>query len=204
MNHIKCYKIYDSIEWLFEKGEIGNKYMYKYCRDVMWSEKEEAFVATVIELPGCQANGKTVVEAMNNLDVAIEEWIEIAKKTGQVIPKPLCCEPVDFTKIRQEDEKVPYYDSESRTWKVVTEWGREEGDAIYIAGEFVKDALFYPFHSEPSCKEKYYNHVHDFSAVVSFLLERPDFFSIVGFEEYYSQQEREFLDKLKRELHIPN
>ena len=116
--------------------------MYKYCREVMWSVEDNAFVATVPELPGCQADGKTVVEAMNNLDTVIEEWIETAKEMGREIPNPLYYEPVDFAPIDyeqvSEDEKVPHYDSESRTWKVVTEWGKEEGDAIYIASEFVK------------------------------------------------------------------
>ncbi|MGN0485059.1 MAG: type II toxin-antitoxin system HicB family antitoxin [Lachnospiraceae bacterium] len=177
--------------------------MYKYCRDVMWSVEDDAFIATVVELPECKAKGKTVVEAMNNLDIAIEEWIKNAKKMGKVIPDPLYYEPEDLAEV-QEDEKVPHYDSVSRTWKVVTEWGSEEGDAIYIASEFVKGGLFYPFHSEPSWKEQYYNHAHDFESVVSFLLERPAFFSIAGYEDYYSQQERELLDQLRMKLHIPN
>lgn len=177
--------------------------MYKYCRDVMWSVEDNAFVATVPELPGCQADGKTVVEAMNNLDIVIEEWIETAKKMGRAIPSPMYYEPVEFAQV-SEDEKVPYYDSVSRTWKVVMEWGREEGDPIYIASEFVKDSLYYPFHSEPSWKEEHHNHAHDFTSVVSFLLKKPDFFSIIGFEEYFSRQEQELLAKLKMKLHIPN
>ena len=86
----------------------------------------------------------------------------------------------------------------------MTECGREEGDAIYIASEFVKGSLYYPFHSEPSWKEEYHNHAHDFASVVSFLLKKPDFFSIAGFEEYYSKQEQELLAKLKMKLHIFN
>lgn len=175
--------------------------MYKYCRDVMWSVEDDAFIATVAELPGCQADGKTVVEAMNNLDVVIGEWIETAKEMGHVIPNPLYYEPIDFIQV-PENEKVPYYDSVSRTWKVVTEWGKEEGDAIYIASEFVKEGLYYPFHSEPSCKEEHYNHAHDFAAVVSFLLERPEFFSVAGFEEYYSRQELQLLNKIKMKLQV--
>lgn len=173
--------------------------MYKYCREVMWSVDDDAFIATVVELPGCKANGKTVVEAMNNLDLTIEEWIETAKETGRAIPSPLYYESVDYEEV-PENEKVPYYDSESRTWKVVTECGREEGDAIYIASEFVKDGLYYPFHSEPPCKEQHHNHAHDFVAVVTYLLKRPEHFSVVGFEEYFSQQELEFLDKVKMKL----
>ena len=36
------------------------------------------------------------------------------------------------------------------------------------------------------------------------MLKRPDFFSIAGFEEYYSKQEQELLTKLKMKLHIFN
>ena len=46
------------------------------------------------------------------------------------------------------------------------------------------------------------NHAHSFESVVSFLLDRPKYFSIVGFEEYYSQQERDLLEKIKTKLQI--
>ena len=177
--------------------------MYKYCREVMCSTDDNAFIATVLELPECQANGKTAVEAINNLDIVIEKWIEIAEEMGRAIPEPLHYGAIDLEHV-SEDENVPYYDSSSVTWKVVTECGREEGDAIYIASEFVKGSLYYPFHSEPSWKEEYHNHAHDFASVVSFLLKKPDFFSIAGFEEYYSKQEQELLAKLKMKLHIFN
>ena len=169
----------------------------------MWSAEDDAFVATVPELSGCQADGKTVVEAMNNLDIVIEEWIEMAKEMGRAIPSPMYYEPVEFAQV-SEDEKVPYYDSVSRTWKVVTEWGREEGDAVYIASEFVKEGLYYPFYSEPLEQGNQYNHVHEFAKVVEFLLKKPEYFSINGFEEYYSLQERELLDRIIKKLHIAN
>lgn len=73
---------------------------------------------------------------MKNLEQAIEEGIADAKAENRAIPGALYREPVDYSEV-PEDESVPYYDSVSRTWKVVTEWGREEGDAIYIAGEMV-------------------------------------------------------------------
>ncbi len=175
--------------------------MYKYCREVMWSAEDDAFIATVAELPGCQADGETVIEAMNNLEIAIEEWIETANEMGRAISDPLCHEQVDCTWV-VEDEKIPHYDRVSRTWKVVTEWGKEEGDVIYIASEFVRGGLYYPFHSEPPSKEQHSNHAHDFPSVVSYLLKRPDYFSVAGYEEYYSQQELELLNKLKTKLKV--
>lgn len=81
--------------------------MYKYCREVMWSVEEDSFIATVVELPGCKADGKTVVEAMDNLDIIIEEWIETAKEMGRAIPNPLYYEAVDCEEV-PENEKVPY------------------------------------------------------------------------------------------------
>ncbi len=177
---------------------LGN-IMYKYCREIMWSAGDNAFIATVVELPGCKAVGKNVVEVVKNLDTAIEGWIEAAKGIGRAIPSPLYYEPIDIDNV-SEDEKIPYYDSGSRTWKVVTEGGKEDGDALYIASEFVKGGLIYPFHSEPPEEEQYHNHTHDFSSVVEYLLKNPCYFSIEGFEQYYSQQERELLDDLKKKL----
>ena len=91
--------------------------MYKYCREVMWSTDDNAFIATVLELPECQANGKTAVEAINNLDIVIEKWIEIAEEMGRAIPEPLHYGAIDLEHV-SEDENVPYYDSSSVTWKV--------------------------------------------------------------------------------------
>ena len=98
--------------------------------------------------------------------------------------------------------KEPYYDSINRVWKLDTELGTEEGDAIYIASEYVNGGLIYPFHDEKPDEETGHNHVHDFASVVEFLLRQPQYFSIDGFEEYYSRQEIELLDELKKKLYI--
>ncbi|MBR5595874.1 MAG: hypothetical protein IKW30_00510 [Lachnospiraceae bacterium] len=97
-------------------------------------------------------------------------------------------------------KNTPYFDSVSKTWKVTMEHGEEEGDAIYVASEFVKGGLIYPFHDEAPEKEKYHNHRHDFEGVVEFLLKKPKYFSIEGFEEYYSLQEQELLLAVKNKL----
>lgn len=34
------------------------------------------------------ADGKTVEEAIHNTDIIINEWIEVAKQRGQMIPEP--------------------------------------------------------------------------------------------------------------------
>jgi len=55
---------------------------------IYWSHEDEAFITEVPELPGCLANGSTYKEAVDNVEVVIQEWIETAKKLGRPIPKP--------------------------------------------------------------------------------------------------------------------
>ena len=62
--------------------------MMKYKIAISWSEEDEAFVAEVPELPGCAADGVTYQEALNNVEVVIQEWIETARDLGRSIPEP--------------------------------------------------------------------------------------------------------------------
>ena len=55
---------------------------------IYWSEEDRAFIAEVPELPGCAADGKTYQEALANVEVVIQEWIETAKELGRTIPQP--------------------------------------------------------------------------------------------------------------------
>lgn len=61
---------------------------YKYEVIIYWSGEDEAFIAEVPELPGCATDGSTYQEALANVEVIIQEWIETAKKLGRPIPKP--------------------------------------------------------------------------------------------------------------------
>jgi predicted RNase H-like HicB family nuclease len=53
-----------------------------------WSEEDQAFIAEVPELPGCAADGETYTEAVQNVEVIMQEWIETAQDNGRSIPKP--------------------------------------------------------------------------------------------------------------------
>ncbi|MEJ2007463.1 MAG: type II toxin-antitoxin system HicB family antitoxin [Acidobacteriota bacterium] len=55
---------------------------------IYWSEEDQAFIAEVPELPGCAADGKTYRQALANVEVVIQEWIETAKELGRPIPQP--------------------------------------------------------------------------------------------------------------------
>ena len=61
---------------------------YKYQMIITWSDEDMVFLIDVPDLPGCKADGKTVVEAVRNANVMITEWIEYAKEDGIDIPKP--------------------------------------------------------------------------------------------------------------------
>ncbi len=55
---------------------------------IYWSEDDKAFIAEVPELSGCMADGQSYIEAVKNVEVVIEDWIETAKLIGRIIPEP--------------------------------------------------------------------------------------------------------------------
>jgi predicted RNase H-like HicB family nuclease len=62
--------------------------MIKYEVLIYWSNEDQSFIAEVPELPGCAADGATYQEALANLEVVIQEWIETAKELGRSVPEP--------------------------------------------------------------------------------------------------------------------
>lgn len=53
-----------------------------------WSQRDQAFIAEVPELPGCAADGATYQEALANVETIIQEWIETARDLGRAVPEP--------------------------------------------------------------------------------------------------------------------
>jgi len=51
------------------------------------SDRHAPCVADVPELPGCAADGPTYQEAIANVEVVIDEWIETAKELGRSVPQ---------------------------------------------------------------------------------------------------------------------
>ena len=62
--------------------------MFKYEVIIYWSELDQSFIAEVPELAGCAADGGTHQDALANLEVVIQEWMEAAKELSREIPKP--------------------------------------------------------------------------------------------------------------------
>jgi predicted RNase H-like HicB family nuclease len=55
---------------------------------IYWSDEDQAYIATVPELPGCTADGPSDHEALAAAERAIELWIQTAQELGREVPKP--------------------------------------------------------------------------------------------------------------------
>lgn len=60
----------------------------KYEIIIYWSEEDQAFIAEVPELQGCAADGENYQEALQNLEIMMQEWIETANTLSRPIPQP--------------------------------------------------------------------------------------------------------------------
>lgn len=63
--------------------------MAQYEIIIFWSNEDRAFVADVPELPGCMAHGASYQEALDNVQEAMNLWLDTATETGREIPQPL-------------------------------------------------------------------------------------------------------------------
>lgn len=62
--------------------------MLEYSIFIQYDPIDEIFVASIPELFGCMAHGETKEEALNEIEVAKELWIETAKEDNVSIPEP--------------------------------------------------------------------------------------------------------------------
>ncbi len=60
----------------------------RYELVIYWSEQDSTFIVEVPELPGCMADGQTYQEAVTNVEIIIQEWMDTAKELGRSIPSP--------------------------------------------------------------------------------------------------------------------
>ena len=62
--------------------------MFKYAIEIFYSEEDNGYIATVPEFPGCSSFGETEELALEEIKIAMELWLETAKKEGRKIPEP--------------------------------------------------------------------------------------------------------------------
>ena len=62
--------------------------MYKYAIEIFYSEDDEGYIALAPEIPGCSAFGANEEEALKEVKIALELWLETARTEGREIPEP--------------------------------------------------------------------------------------------------------------------
>ena len=59
-----------------------------YHINVLWSGEDACWIADVPDLRYCSAHGDTPEEALAEVRVAMEGWLEVARERGMPIPEP--------------------------------------------------------------------------------------------------------------------
>ena len=59
-----------------------------YSMIIQWDSRDDIYVVSVPELPGCMTHGKTYEEAVKQGQDAIESWIMAAQADNEPIPPP--------------------------------------------------------------------------------------------------------------------
>ncbi len=67
---------------------MKNEKNQKYEIVIYWDDDDKIFVAEVPQLAGCSAHGKTQIDAVKNINEAVELWLETAQEFGDEIPEP--------------------------------------------------------------------------------------------------------------------
>jgi predicted RNase H-like HicB family nuclease len=60
----------------------------KYEIIMYWSKEDNSVIAEVPELPGCMVDGENYNEALQNIQMVINERLETAKLLNRPIPLP--------------------------------------------------------------------------------------------------------------------
>jgi predicted RNase H-like HicB family nuclease len=62
--------------------------MKDYHINLFYSEEDECYVADIPDLTFCSALGDTPEEALREILVAKQAWIETAQSSGKTVPQP--------------------------------------------------------------------------------------------------------------------
>ena len=62
--------------------------MRDYHINVFYSEQDEGYIADIPDLKHCSAFGVTPEEAVREVLIAKDAWLEAAREAGKVIPRP--------------------------------------------------------------------------------------------------------------------
>ena len=62
--------------------------MYRYLITIEYDYEDKIYIVRIPDLSGCAAHGDTPEEALKELAIVYDMWIEVAKEEGIKIPEP--------------------------------------------------------------------------------------------------------------------
>lgn len=62
--------------------------MRDYHINIFYSEVDGGYIADIPDLEACSAFGKAKAEALRELELAKEAWLEAARPAGKPVPNP--------------------------------------------------------------------------------------------------------------------
>ncbi|HXV43228.1 MAG TPA: type II toxin-antitoxin system HicB family antitoxin [Anaerolineae bacterium] len=62
--------------------------MKDYHINILYSEEGEGYIADIPDLQACSAFGKTLAEALAQVEIAKKAWLEAAQAEGKPVPQP--------------------------------------------------------------------------------------------------------------------
>ena len=62
--------------------------MKDYHINIFYSEEDDGYIADIPDLDACSAFGSTPEEALKEVQIAKDAWIEAARAEGKPIPRP--------------------------------------------------------------------------------------------------------------------
>lgn len=102
--------------------------MKDYHINIFYSDEDEGYIADIPDLVMCSAFGNSPTEALAELELAKEAWLEAAIAEGKAIPEPIYRYSQPDAKLDQPStERLP----SSTTNNAPTSAKRENADAIF-------------------------------------------------------------------------
>ena len=62
--------------------------MNDYHINIFYSKDDAGYIADIPDLEACSAFGTTPEDALHEVQIAKEAWLEAARATGKPVPKP--------------------------------------------------------------------------------------------------------------------
>ncbi|MDR1687474.1 MAG: type II toxin-antitoxin system HicB family antitoxin [Clostridiales bacterium] len=63
--------------------------MSKYSVLIQYDERDNIYVASIPELQGCMAHGSSQEEAVKEINIALDLWLETIREENRQIPNPM-------------------------------------------------------------------------------------------------------------------